>query len=309
MNVQLVIRPGETVPWENFVQDTPSCSVALDGYVPEPPNRDEESRHLNFNHHEGVDGLATRSTCAQVLMNIRMGLYKTYRDASGPRANVYVNDCDEDVCTSWFLLHNPHMVFGTMNPLLNRLIDVEDRLDCTAGAYPYPSDLPFLQEMAWIFQPYRRFRLSGGLDQKDPSAYEEVISSVEDRIFKYLTGKGGTQPLDTRYEKIGGGRGWTMVREIGANARVAMFGDGIEAFVSVRERPDGHYTYVIGRLSPNIPFPLQRFLARLNQEDKVTAQDRWGGRVDLVIGSPRKNGSEINPDRLSQILDEENKLL
>ena len=42
-------------------------------------------------------------------MAIRQGLFRCFRDGSGPTARVYANDCDEDVCTAWFLLNNAHL--------------------------------------------------------------------------------------------------------------------------------------------------------------------------------------------------------
>ena len=313
--IELVVDAKQAPMDWNLVLSKGPYSIALDGFVyggPKFIERDVNGNRigpaLNLNHHEEVDRLATRATCAQTLMVIRQGLFDLFRTDKGPTAKVYVNDCDEDVCLSWFLLHQHYWCQQTMNPMLNRLVAMEDALDATAGAYPFPVDLPALRSMAWIFEPYRRFRLSGEIDKKDSVAYSGVIEDVEHRIAQHIVGEGGETSLDTRYDRIGGGSGWTMVREVGAQARTGMFSDGIRAYVSVRERPDGRYTYTVGRMSPFIPFHLPLVYARLNnvearlanvKEDALT--DRWGGS-NTVGGSPRVSGTKITPDELTKIL-------
>lgn len=302
MNISLRMNPGSPgVSWESFLRESPPYSIALDGYVAREPLFDPDGPRVNFNHHERVDRLATRSTCGQVLMAIRQGLFKRFRDAEGIRAEVWGNDCDEDFCTAWFLLKNPHLVEAAMNPALNRLVSMEDALDCTAGAYPFPPDLPALGELAWVFEPYRRFRLGGGLDRKRVEDFVGVVTDVEHRIMRHVTGHGQAISLDTRYERIGGGAGWVMVKELGAQARTGMFADGIQAFVSVRERPDGRWVYTIGRLSPFIPFDVLGLADFLNDVEGATT-DAWGGATNIV-GSPRAAGSGLSPEELTRVIE------
>lgn len=287
--------------WSKFWRQAPKFSIALDGYVTGGPKFEGHGPCANFNHHELVDRLSTRATCAQVLMAIRQGLFARFRDESGPRAEVFVNDCDEDVCTAWTLLKHHHLVENTTNPNFNRLVFMEDMLDATAGAYPFSPDLPTLRELAWVFEPYRQFRLSGQLDKKDARGYEGVITDVESRILRHVVGQGKEIPLDTRFERLGGGKGWTMVKEIGAQARTGIFASGIRAFVSVREREPGKYSYVIGRMSPFIPLDLNVLCSRLNEAEGAT-EDRWGG-ADIIIGSPRIGGSVLPPDEVAKLVD------
>jgi hypothetical protein len=299
--INLIVQPNVGgLSWEDFLKNN-KYSVALDGYVAAGPAYDNQKIIVNFNHHEGVDRLATRATCGQVLMAIRQGMFSTFRTKNGPEATVFVNDCDEDVCTSWFLLHNYHLVIDTMNPLINKLVSMEDALDATAGAYPFPADLPALQELAWIFEPYRQFRLNGGLDKRNADSFTSIIKDVEHRILQYIAGKSNTIPLDTTYQIIGGDKNWTMVKEIGAHARTGMFGDGIKAYVSVRERENGKYTYTLGRLSPFIPFDLLKLTDAFNQADVITANDKWGGGNN-IIGSPRVAGSSLSPEEITKII-------
>lgn len=311
--IDLVVTPGDPPwSWERFVREAPPYAVALDGFVASPPCFDERGPHVNFNHHEGVDRLATRSTCAQVLMAIRQGLFDAFRDQRGARAVIYVNDCDEDVCTSWYLLSHHSLCQQAMNPRLNRLVALEDALDATAGAYPIPKDAPALRQVAWIFEPYRQFRLSGQLDRRDaegPRTFRAVIDDVTNRIAQYVVGGGGEISIDTRYERVGGGRGWAMIREIGAQAKTGLFGDGVRAHVSVRRRPDGRWSYAVGRMSPFVRFPLSAIYAACNAAEIATdpttcaTTDTWGGS-DVVGGSPRVRGSQISPDELTRIIDD-----
>lgn len=303
--VQLVVEPSTPpMSFETFCRVSPPFSLALDGFVSEGPRFEQSGPRANFNHHEEVDRLATRATCAQTLMAIRQGLFHTFRDTAGPRIIAHVNDCDEDVCTSWFLLKHGHLSKQTMNPALNRLVFMEDMLDATAGAYPFPDELPMLQKLAWVFEPYRRARLNGDVDRKSDDVYRGVITDVEHRILRYITDGGETRDLDTRYRVIGGGETWSMIREIGAQARTGMFSDGIHAFVAVRERQSGVWTYTIGRMSPFVPFDVPRLLVHLNEAEQTTnGVDRWGGG-DTIGGSPRVAGSRLNPDMVQQIINE-----
>lgn len=298
MNEAICLRvdPRPAISWEAFRAEHPPFSIALDGYVRGGPRFDAQGPHANFNHHEDVDRLATRATCAQVLMAIRQGLFQAFRDGGGARAEVWANDCDEDVCLSWALLKHHYLAIGAMNPTINRLVAMEDALDCTAGAYPYPADLPVLQELAWVFEPYRQFRANGLLAKRDPESYASVITDVTARVLAHITGHGRSVPLDTRYERIGGGSGWAMVRETGAQARTGMFADGVRVFVSVAERGNGRYQYTIGKF-PFAPLDLASLVARLNYIE-ATSSDPWGGG-DTIIGSPRANGSVIQPDTIA----------
>jgi hypothetical protein len=301
MAVNLHVRPrDEPLSWEQFCAVTGPFAVALDGYVASGPRFDPHGPRVNFNHHEEVDRLATRSTCAQVLLALRQGFYECFRDESGVRADVYCNDCDEDVCLAWFLLKYGDFAEHALNPALNRLVSIEDLLDSTTGAYPFPADLPALREMAWIFQPYRELRHSGELDRLDAEAQRSVIDTVERRILQYLHGEGGSLPLDLRYERIGGGPGWAMIREIGFQARTGVFADGTRAYVSVRHRPDGRWAYTVGRMSPFIPFDVPRILQALTEAEADPAA-RWGGG-NTVGGSPRVRGSGLSPEEVAAIV-------
>ncbi len=300
MSVVLHMKPLEPVmTWEEFCRKTPPYSVAIDGFVSAGPRFDASGPRANFNHHEEVDRFATRATCAQVLVAIRQGFFELFSWRGNPRAEVYANDCDEDVCTSWFLLSHSHISSHAINPLLNRLVSVEELMDATAGAYPIPPSAPILQELAWIFEPYRRFRVSGEIDKRETNAFEGVVADVGHRIMAYLSGRGKSVPLDTRYELLGGGNGWHLVREIGVNARTGMFADGIRAYVAVREMPNGRWSYTIGKMSQFVDFDVPIILETLDREDGEA--EKWGGG-NTIGGSPRASGSRLSPQEVARII-------
>lgn len=301
-NIKLFIEPF-TPPktWRQFLKDAPVRSVALDGYVCDATKFDHKKIMQNFNHHEKVDRLSTRSTCAQVLTAIRLHLFDQFRNEAGEiEMNVFVNDCDEDVCLSVYLLQHGFMVEHVVNPNLNRLVSMEDSLDSTSGGYPFPKDMPMLQEMAWVFEPYRIARKHGLLHSNDPKIYRQVIEDVGHRIGQYIIGAGKKIPLDTKYEVVDTGKGWSMVNEVGDYARTGMYADGISAFVSVKERADGRYHYILGKHSPYVKFDIERMYKRLNEAEGLL-DDKWGGS-DIIGGSPRVAGSKLIPSQVKEII-------
>ena len=301
MVVELRVEPVTTpMTWRQFCKKSPAYSIALDGFLNEGPKLDHKTPRANFDHHHGVSRLETRATCAQVLMAVRMGLFDLFQESNEPKAIVFANDCDQDVCTAWTILKHSYLAKSTMNPVLNRLVDIEDKLDATGGAYPYPDDLPVLQQLAWVYEPYTQFRLSGGLEQHSSSAFSSIITDVENRIIRYIPGNGSSVTLNTEYKVLGSGNGWIIVDEIGAQAKTGIFSDGIKAFLSVKERKDGRYGYILGRMSEFIPFPLPELLDDFKKAEGKQ-KDQWGGAT-TIIGSPRINGSKLKPEDVIEII-------
>lgn len=292
-SVVVVIEPNTTLTWDQFLFGKPRGSIALDGYVTGGPRFDPKGPRMNLNHHEEVDRLATRATCAQTLMAIRQGLFHSF--APG-KTFVYVNDCDEDVSLSCWLLKHHYLVEGTMNPAINRLVFMEDMLDATAGAYPFPPSLPMLAELAWIFEPYRACRMSGELDTRNVGVFSRVICDVGNRIGRYAVGEGEAIPLDVRYEHVERHPAFAVIREIGAHAKTGAFADGIRAYLSVRGRADGKVNYTIGRMSTFVPFDVPKILEALN-----ALEPGWGG-ANTVGGSPRATGSSMTVDDVVRVI-------
>jgi hypothetical protein len=299
----LVLRPGqEPVSWQRFCETHPYYSIALDGYVLGRSRYDASGPWLTLDHHEDVERLSARATCSQVYLSVRQGLYEAFRCDQEPYAKVFANDCDEDVCVSWYLLQNPVAACLPSNRRLERLVHAADWLDTTAGALVHRLDETLMCELAWVFAPYRYARQQGALDGFQTAVYRSVIDAVSQRIQDHLTERGGSIRLDTRFERVGGNATWAMVHEVGSDARAGLVASGTRAYVSVRPRADGAWSYTVGRVSPFVAFDVQKILARLNEAESPE-RGRWGGGT-LVGGSPRRLGSELAPSEVEYIVND-----
>src|SRR3990167_7299447 len=114
--------------------------------------------YANFNHHEGVDRQTMKSTCSQIFLGIKKGLFDIFMKkgrldnllfrAGQPYANVYVNHPDQDVCLAVWLLRNPEAIIKkTGNAEIEKLVNLEDLLDTTTGAYPLDFNSPLVKQM------------------------------------------------------------------------------------------------------------------------------------------------------------------
>lgn len=303
--MKLNIEATKVLSWRDFTLEAEPHSIALDGFVPEGPRFNPQGPWANFNHHEEVSRLETRATCAQVLIALRMGFMQTF---DPERLAIYINDCDEDVCLSVFLLRNYLRARQHAGHRLNRLVFMEDMLDTTGGAYAFADNMTTLHELLWVFEPYHQFRASGELYKLDAEAYHSVIDEVGERILAHLSGDTSNIEPDLRFEELDRYGDLVMVREIGANARLGVYGSGIPYFISVRELPKGLYGYTLARSSQFVPFPIPKIVRALNQEEthwwrgmtEAMPESEWGGS-DMIAGSPR-GGSVLSPESVMRTI-------
>ena len=315
MGMHLYVCPSEPgMTRKVFCQESGPFSIALDGYVKGGPWFESKGPRANFNHHEDVDRLATRSTCGQVHMAIRSGLFLKFQNKRGRHAHVYVNDCDEDVSLAWFLLQHGNIVEQRdekktdpeVYRRLYRLVIMEDLLDTTSGAYPLPTDYPTLAEVNWVFEPYQEFRLAGHLRKRDKHDFREIIETVGDRAMRYIHGRGKTVDLDLRFDVVGGGPGWSLVRKIGAQARTGIFAAGIYAYIMVEQRGNELlWDYKLFRTSLFVDFDIPSAYRRLNKaEGLLDNPDHWGGS-QTTGGSAVIAGSKLSPTEIEEIINKE----
>lgn len=304
--ISLQIEPGEVYSWESFKQEKPAYSIALDGFVDAPTRRDPTGPYANFDHHTGCDRIATRSTAQQIRMEINMGLFETFSEERTPKAHVYVNNPDEDVCLAWWLLNNHEQVQDHPESRLNRLAYSVDKLDTTAGAYPI-GDTKIRRQMTWIFEPYYQERFKANLVDLQETGMRDILRNVGKRISKHLRNDGDETAIEGSYEVLGGGTDWVLTRETTPASRMAMYKDGIEAYAAlVAKNDDGSsYVYTLGRSTVWIPFDLNKIYARLNEVEDglVDNHNKWGGSR-IVGGSPRRTGSQLKPHELETIIGE-----
>lgn len=64
--------------WEEFKNNKPGYSIALDGYINAITDFDPKGPYANFDHHYGVNRLSTRSTCDQILLSIRQEFFFSF---------------------------------------------------------------------------------------------------------------------------------------------------------------------------------------------------------------------------------------
>ncbi len=305
--ISLNIEPGVVKTWRDFKKENPPYSISLDGYVDAPPKFDPKGPYVNFDHHRGVDRLATRSTTGQVYLAVKQGLFQTFRKERIPHANIFVNDPDQDVCVAVWLLENSDRYSGQKSggPLVTKLVQVTDLFDATAGTFPLDPETEIMRERAWIFEPYVEARTGGRLGNMKGPEMRNVIESVGSRINDYVEGRGKQIPVETDYEQIGSGNGWVMIIEKGSEARTAMFSRGINAFVSVRNNGDDSWIYSLGKKSTFIPFPITQLYSVLNRVERIDKKsgNYWGGS-EIIGGSPRRTGSRLSPEQLERIIND-----
>lgn len=303
MAVTLKIVPGKTVSREDFAPTHPPFSIALDGYVAGEPFLElgERGPYRNFNHHEAVDRSCTSATCEQVRRAIVLGLYDLYKGERGPRATVWVNDCDQDVCLATWILFNPSRA---SEPWVRTLAYVEDLLDMSAGGFPMPDERDLLGELRWMFEPYTGNRHK--LGELGVEGMHEIIQEVHTRIERFLNGESKIMPLLGDYKQIGGGDGWVLVDISHQHARQKMVEADIKAAVELYSRKNGRYFYAIWRRSEYIVgFPVKDILRELNRAEGFDVEDTqgWGGSEN-VGGSPRGVGSRLTPAEVEKVVRE-----
>jgi hypothetical protein len=303
MAIELYVEPGIVYAWDDFVNSKPPYSIALDGIVRASTKRLRLPKGLyaNYDHHADVDRLSTRSTSEQAYMEINLGLFDYFKENGERTANVFVNDADEDTSLAWWLLKNNERVEHHATPQINKLVRCEDLLDTTGGAYSFGEQTKIRMQMAWVFEPYHDARYSGELYGMSSESMRQVIEDVESRIGIFVEGLSKEIALEGQYDVIGGGKRWVFVKETGPAARMALFNDGIRAFVSlVAEKDDGSRVYSVGKKSPWVPISLPAVYDAMNAEEK-NDDHKWNGS-DLSGGSPKGAGSIIAPERLEEIM-------
>lgn len=288
---------------EEFRRTHPRGSIAVDGYLPEGPWFDLDALQSNINHHEVVDRLATRCSAAQGAIGVRMGRYEAFFREG---IHFWTNDCDPDVATLLWVLENPARMRGALNPLFNKMLHLLDMLDTTAATYPFPTDFD-LGEYHWIFEPYFEAQARGIVERKEPREHERIVDDCHLHLERYLAGKPGRVEIETGYDVVSLHPGWGMFRARGSLSRMGLVAAGHFAFVLVRDRPDGSWTYTVQRTSDGVRFPIQRFLAALNAREQShhaePLQELWGAG-DTVGGSPRVRGSRLPPTEVAEVLNE-----
>lgn len=326
MNViDLHIFPRQSISWEEFLSSTPEFSIALDGYVSAPPQYDPSTHHLNLDHHHDVFRQSVMSTAQQAMMAVKGGIFSTFKQTiqgvAKPHVHVFVNDCDQDVVLALFILEHHKLFEGTNSiPTFNRLLEIDGKLDITAGAYPYNLNEDLFQQHEWVFEPYNNLRTSGKIGEATPQMLLDNIEATMGRIMQFVMGNAGKVNILLEHSFFHtSNRYWALDETVlGLHSRYHSFSQGMRAYISlVSTSPSGN-VYTIGRSSVfidfNVPFLLDMLdriegledheknpesIVSLEFLSKLPKQNKWGGS-DLVGGS---RNSSISAHMIGPIID------
>lgn len=306
-DLRIHAEPGKRLTFKEFQEECPEFSIALDGYCKSPTNFSRDKLHVNLNHHgkREHESTAVLATCAQAMRLVRdQDLFLKFSRKGRPYGHVWINDCDQDVCLATFILLNPSLL---NRPKLRLLVNLEERLDTTAGLYvPDKTQAEMMGEVAWIFEPYAEFRMSGELYRAKPEDMLRIIDDVHRRIRAYLFGRQKRIEVSRRFDDLIDPRPerYAIVREIGVFARMKMAEEGIKAYAILKGEQDGIYYWSLGKKSPFVDFPLGEIYDACNEAEGIgeDESDRWGGSSNRG-GSPSKRGSGLSPESLAAIID------
>jgi hypothetical protein len=296
--IELTVKPGPAISRDEFVATHPPFSIALDGYVSGEPFL-APGPYRNFNHHEVVDRSCTSATCEQARRAVLLGLYDLFRQGGERHATLWVNDCDQDVCLSTWILMNPDRA---AEPLVRVLSQIEDLLDASAGTFPMPHERELLGQVRWVFEPYAHARPR--VASLSPTEMRSVIGDVHRRIDEFVLGRAQEVPITGSCMRIGGGSGWAMYEVSGAQARERLVAGGVRAAVELFGRNGERWLYTVWRRSEYIAgFPVRAILDALNRAEGLDPAVGWGG-ADNVGGSPRGRGSALSPSEVERVVNE-----
>lgn len=300
---EIHILPRQSMTWDEFVAQTPPNSIALDGVVLGGPRFDAATRHVNFDHHDGVIREATMSSAMQALFALKGGLMESFRQNGSAHGHIYINDTDQDTSFAvWLLMHHKMFEGAQSNPLINRLLALTDKWDITGGAFPMNLDEQLVRQHNWVFRPYTDLRKSGALASANEQVMRDNLDAVMKRLDMAMMGQAEEVNLDIRREILFDDPRFKIVNEIGGNeARYQLFSEGMNAFISiVAQRPDGRMVVSVGRRSQYIPFPVVELYGDFNEAEGFEPPNGWGGST-IVGASSRAKGTGLTWQQLRDI--------
>lgn len=237
--------------------------------------------------------MSTRSACGQALFLLNMGLYEFFQVNGEPTAHIVLNHGDEDSCVCSYAFLNPD---AAHNRIFRGLVSVEDQIDASGGLYPCDRHEKEVRQICWMTEPISTARKSGRLFSLNKAELETLILTVHERITAVIKGGRGELPPETDYEIISKHDGWVVVKEIGAQARLGLAMDNINAFLSVKDETPGAHRFTGARRSPFIAkWPCPKIVDHLNRAEGIRPEnpDRWGGAL-TIFGSPLIKGSKLS---------------
>jgi hypothetical protein len=296
------ILPRMSMTRDEFLQSAPGNSIALDGIVLGGPWFEPATNHINFDHHDCVVREATMSTAKQVYFAIKGGLMDRL-NATGNPIFIYINDTDQDTALAVWLLKNYKKFEGVQSiPTINRLLELNDRLDITGGAFPMNLDLELVGQHNWVFGPYTALRKAGMLREASEEILQDNLDAVMARLDQFVMNRSGNLPLDTRHKILYDSPEFKIVDEIGGNeARYHLFSKGMSAYISViNHRPNKRLDYTVGKRSRFDMFPVTSLYDDFNAVENRNRRTGFNGS-DIIGGSNREHGTDLGWEQIRDI--------
>ena len=277
-----------------FCKTHPPVSVSLDGYVIGPPAYDRYGLRMNLDHHATVSRLEPLATAHQVLMHLSARTFQRFYD-DGRMFTAFVRDCDEDVCMATYLLTYPQVIDPAYGQRILRYVGAVAQMDVMCGVYNFINST-VLEELKYVFAPYREYRESGRIEHRQEWEHYRVIASVHERITHQLFAPEPQRiDLDPRYDLLYESKHFCVVREIGSDARTQLAKDGRTAFISVSDRPQGGIRFTAVSIDPMSAFSIPMFMQWYNSAEKNGGQ---AGGGNMVIGSDYYKGCSLSVEEL-----------
>lgn len=304
LEFKLIVLPRVTFPTKaGFIRRFPINAIGLDGVILDKPFFDKKRGVLNFDHHNKVIREATMSTSMQMEFGLAGGLIGFF---SG-KGIVYivVNDPDQDTTYAVSLLLNHDQVLTSeMRARRNLLLELTNKWDVTAGAFPLDLPVQLIRQHAWVFRLYTEARSSGDLYRFDAAAMEANLRGTLSRIDDFIKGKAQEVDLCDAFTMVYKTDHYWMFVEQGPETRYRLWNEGMKAFVALLGTlPNGRKVYTAGCRSRFMDFPPLRLVIKdFNALELAKGGEACWGGSDTVAGS-RNLGSVLDFSELKELID------
>lgn len=208
---------------------------------------------------------------------------------------VVINDIDQDTALAVWLLKNYHYFLGAaMIPNISLLLELVNKWDITAGAFPINLRDRVVRRACWVFRAFTEARCSGALYQFSADEMEANLNETLRRISDYMMGDAEEVEFKDDYEMVARTEHCWFYKELEPDTRYRLWNEGMKAFVALLGiLPDGRKVYTAGCRSQFTGYPLQLLRKDFNAAEIAKGGEvAWGGS-DIVIGS-RNRGSLLD---------------
>ena len=286
-------------------------TIYLDGAAQSAPFLDLERRVYNLDHHEGCVRPFTLSTCEQALVLVSRGL-----DLREKPWQIFANEPDLDtVIAIWVLLNSMHLGLAdtAIREMVVPLVRLEGVIDShgleLAELTGFSPD--HLEETSRsldrLREPELKHKRHGQWDRMEPLEFVGDQLQALDRMaypadyFEAFRGIEELAKIELTENRIAVVcRCDCGIYELEKDLK-RLYGKRLGVIV-LQKAPR---LYTLRQVDPFLPVNLERGYRKLNLLDPAVkgneAADRWGGSAEIG-GSPRKAGTDLNPNEIAGIL-------